>query len=149
MDVTTIKTFDESLRRCNAREGFLDLFYEKFLASSPKVRKKFENTDFNRQKRALRASLHLMPLAAENEEGPKRYLRDLAARHSKRQLNIGAEFYDLWLDSLLATVKECDPKFDPQVEEAWESVMMVGIQYLLSHYHDPPKDTIFDIFEQK
>lgn len=148
MDEKPIKIFDESLRRCNAIPGFLDRFYEKFLASSPKVQKKFSNTDFNRQKRALRASLYLMPLAAENEkEGPKRYLRDLAARHSKRQLNIGAEYYDLWLDSLLATVRECDPEFDPTVEEAWESVMMVGIRYLLSHYHDPPKNTIFDIFE--
>ena len=83
----------------------------------------------------LRASLHVMLLAAENEErGPDAYLRELAARHSRRQLNIGAELYDLWLDSLLATVKECDPQHGPEIERAWESVMMVGIGYLLSHY---------------
>ena len=144
MDKAVLATFDESLQRCNAIPGFLDRFYEKFLASSPKVRKKFENTDFVRQKRALRASLHMMPLAAEDEKkGPERYLKELAVQHSKNRLNVGAEFYDLWLDSLLATVKECDPEYSPQVEEAWESVMMVGIKYLLSHYHQPPPRTIF------
>ena len=139
MDKATLDLFDESLRRCNARPGFLDLFYENFLASSPKVKEKFANTDFVRQKRALRASLHVMLLAAEDEEqGPERYLRDLAARHSRSQLDIGAELYDLWLDSLLATVREIDPRFSPEVEEAWERVMGVGIRYLLSHYHDQP-----------
>ena len=116
MDQAKLKMFDESLRRCNAREGFLDLFYESFLASSPKVQEKFAKTDFVRQKRALRASLHMMLLAAEDEEsGPERYLNDLARQHSKRVLDVGAELYDLWLDSLIRTVKECDPQFDDKV----------------------------------
>ena len=135
MGPDVLQRFDESLRRCNSNPDFLDHFYEKFLASSPKVRQKFSNTDFVRQKRALRASLHLMPLAAADpENGPPRYLKDLATRHSKRQLNVGAELYDLWLDSLLATVRECDPQCNAQVEGAWEEVMMVGIQYLLKKY---------------
>jgi hemoglobin-like flavoprotein len=134
VDKVTLQTFDESLRRCNAAPGFLDGFYEKFLSSSPKVREKFADTDFVRQKRALRASLHMMVLAAEDDEKTELYLKDLAARHGRGQLNVGAELYDLWLDSLLATVKECDPQFDPQVEKAWEDVMMVGIDYLLTNY---------------
>jgi hemoglobin-like flavoprotein len=135
MDEKILKAFDESLRRCNATPGFLDQFYDRFLASSPKVREKFALTDFVRQKRALRASLHYLLLAAQDEEkGPEKYLKDLAELHSRQQYNIGSEFYDLWLDSLLATVKECDPEFSPAVEEAWESVMMVGIHYMLKHY---------------
>ncbi len=135
MDERILKTFDDSLARCNANPAFLDRFYETFLASSPKVREKFAHTDFTRQKRALRASLYAMLLAASDEDkGPERYLRDLAELHSSRRLSIGAEFYDLWLDSLLATVKEFDPEYSPEVEKTWERVMMVGIDYLLSHY---------------
>ena len=135
MDAKTLETLDASLQRCTANTGFVDFFYQRFLASSPKVREKFANTDFVRQKRALRASLHLMLLAAEDEEkGPRQYLDDLAERHSRAQLAIGAELYDYWLDSLLDTVRICDPHFDPEVEKAWESVMMVGINYLLSRY---------------
>ncbi len=135
MDEKILRTFDESLRRCNAVPDFLDRFYDRFLASSPKVREKFAITDFVRQKRALRASLHYMLLAAQDEEkGPEKYLKDLALLHSRRVYNIGSEFYDLWLDSLLSAVRECDPEYGPQVETAWESVMMVGIHYMLSLY---------------
>jgi len=139
MDPSTLETFDQSLRRCEARPFFLDLFYEKFLASSPEVGKKFEKTDFVHQKRALRASLHHLLLAAEDEKkGPDRYLAEVAERHAAGQLDVGAELYDLWLDSLLATVRECDPEFTPEVEKAWEAVMMVGIQYLCRNYDKRP-----------
>ena len=138
MDKETIAKFDESLERCTASAEFTDRFYERFLASSPKVRQRFANTDFARQKRALRSSLNLMLLvAADEEKGPARYLNDIAERHSKRDLDIGAELYDLWLDALLETVKECDPQFSPEVEHAWERVMMVGISYLLLRYGQP------------
>ena len=138
MDEKVIATFDESLRRCDTHPKFLDIFYEKFLASSPKVREKFSNTDFARQKRLLRASFYMILLASEDEQhGPERYLKFLAAHHASNALNIGAQLYDLWLDSLLQAVKQCDPRYTTEVEEAWEEVMGVGIRYMLEHYHPP------------
>jgi len=137
MDEQILRCFDESFQRCCAEPRFLDIFYDAFLASSPKVREKFARTDFVRQKRALRASLYLILLAAQDEpDGPSKYLRDLAHSHGATRLNVGAELYDLWLDSLLAAVKQCDPRFDAAVEDAWEQVMMVGIRYLCTHYND-------------
>jgi hemoglobin-like flavoprotein len=143
MDRKTLRIYDDSLRRCNARPGFLSRFYDLFMASSDEVRAKFANTDFDRQKRALRASLHMMALAAEDPaKDPQRYLKDLAASHGRHGLDIGARYYDLWLDSLLAAVKEFDPEFGPEVEKAWETVMMVGISYLISRYNDPPPGSV-------
>lgn len=145
MDEKILAEFDESLKRCNAVPGFLEMFYENFLASSPKVKEKFQNTDFTRQKRALRASLHLLLIAASDpEKGPQRYLRDLATAHDRNHLDIGAELYDYWLDSLLETVRACDPQFGPEVEKAWERVMMVGIHYMLSVRDNPPGFVIVD-----
>jgi hemoglobin-like flavoprotein len=136
MDKKVIATFDESLRRCDTNPKFLDLFYEGFLGSSWKVREKFANTDFSRQKRLLRASFYLILLASEDEKnGPERYLQYLAARHSASELDIGAELYDVWLDSLLKAVKKCDPEYSPEVEAAWEEMMGIGIEYMLKHYH--------------
>jgi len=135
VDQETLKAFGDSLARCNGCSGFVDRFYEIFLASSPKVRQKFAHTDFDRQKAALQASLDLMlSAAADPRKEPDPPLHHLAERHSSRQLNIGAEYYDLWLDSLLAAVKECDPEYNAQIEAAWEKVMMVGIRYMLSRY---------------
>ncbi len=129
-----LQIFDDSLRRCSADARFLDRFYENFLASSPKVREKFAKTDFVHQKRSVLASLHLILLAAQAPEKADRYLRDVAEQHSSAHLGIGAELYDLWLDSLLATVREFDPAFGPEVEQAWEDVMAIGIRYLISRY---------------
>lgn len=134
IDERTLQTFSASLARCNGSPAFVERFYQIFLASSPKVKEKFAQTDFVRQKAALRASLDAMLLAAKDPAGPQQYLRELAERHSSRQLNVGAELYDLWLDSLLAAVKEFDPVNGPEVQQAWEKVMMLGVSYLLSRY---------------
>ena len=136
MEERLLGIVDSSLQRCTREPRFFDRFYDRFLASSPKVRERFAKTDFVRQKRALRASLWLMLLAAEDEEkGPARYLGALAESHGARQLAIGAEFYDLWLDTLLATVAECDPEYSSEVRGAWEQVMMVGIHYMVTRYN--------------
>jgi len=136
MEQRLLGIVDASLQRCTRDARFLDRFYERFLASSPKVRERFATTDFVRQKRALRGSLWMMLLAAESETtGPERYLSHLADLHSARQLGIGAELYDLWLDCLLDTVAECDPEHDAEVRAAWEQVMMVGIHYMVTRYN--------------
>lgn len=124
-----------SLTRCHETGRFLDRFYEIFLASSPKIAEKFAHTDFVRQKQSLLASLQAMILAARDEvHGPEHELKELARRHGSGDLQIGAELYDLWLDSLLATVAECDPENSAEVQEAWERVMGVGIRYMLENY---------------
>jgi hemoglobin-like flavoprotein len=139
VDETVLEQFEGSLRRCSADPAFLDRFYQRFLVSSPRVREKFAGTDFARQKHMLRASLELLIVAARDPEGrPLPYLDEVAARHSASQMAIGAELYDLWLDSLLATVREVDAEWSPAVERAWESVMTVGIKYLVSRYTGPP-----------
>ena len=139
MDPAILERFEDSLRRCNADPDFLDRFYERFLRSSPKVREKFRGTDFIRQKRMLQASLQLLLVAAQDDgQRPTPYLDEVAARHSASQMAIGAELYDLWLDSLLATVREVDASWSSEVEQAWESVMTVGISYIVSRFNRAP-----------
>ena len=136
MDEAKLDTFRRSLQRCSEDPGFLDLFYRTFLGASPKVQEKFAHTDFEKQKRALHGSFQLMLRAAREEsQGQPVFLDELALRHGQSQLAIGAEFYDLWLDSLLAAVRICDPAHSPEVEKAWEEVMGIGIRYLCSRYH--------------
>ena len=139
MDSETLHIFEKSLERCSAIPEFLEIFYKRFLASSPKVSEKFVNTNFEKQKRALHSSFNLMLRAARDEAtGPSVYLTELAERHGASQLGIGAELYDFWLDSLLATVRVCDPAYSAEVEKAWEKVMGVGIGFLCSRYNEPP-----------
>jgi hemoglobin-like flavoprotein len=135
MSPISLAVFEASLKRCEVRADFLDLFYTTFLASSPEVSEKFTGTDFARQKELLRISLHhLLLVARDHKQGPNPYLEDVAVRHGAGHLAIGAHLYDLWLDSLLETVRACDPECFPEVEAAWEEVMMVGIHYLCANY---------------
>ena len=60
---------------------------------------------------------------------------ELLRSHGAQDLDIGAELYDFWLDSLLETVEETDPEYSPTVKKAWEDVMMVGIHYLCVRYN--------------
>jgi hemoglobin-like flavoprotein len=139
MEEKVLERCEDSLHRCNADADFLNRFYERFLRSSPKVREKFRGTDFTRQKRMLQASLQMLLVAAQDDgQRSMPYLDEVAARHSASQLAIGAELYDLWLDSLLATVRETDPLWSAEIEHAWESVMTVGIAYLVSRFNRPP-----------
>lgn len=129
-----IAIFNESFLRCQTKEGFIDRFYDLFIASSPQVRAKFKTTDFNKQKMALRASFYMMMLTVQGNTRAHRYLEEIAELHSSRGLDIKPELYDLWLECLLKTVKEFDPQYDEQIGRVWRSLMNQGIRFMQSRY---------------
>jgi hemoglobin-like flavoprotein len=63
------------------------------------------------------------------------YLRRVAKVHSQSGHDIPAEFYDVWLDTLIETVKEYDSQFNEDVELAWRIALSPGITYM-KHMHD-------------
>lgn len=131
---------NDSLERCDHRTEFIDRFYELFLASSDEVKGKFNGTDFKRQKRMLRDSFYMMLMAAAGSEKAWEDLKTRADRHSKPQLDIRPELYTLWLDCLIQTVREFDPRFNEETEQAWRDVMGRMIRFMISRY-DPGKAT--------
>jgi len=83
MEAQAVQKARDSLSRCNEQPEFLERFYELFMDSSPDIRKKFENTDFEIQKKALRDSLFLMLSAAGTTGGYAHVqLEKLAKRHT-------------------------------------------------------------------
>jgi hemoglobin-like flavoprotein len=129
-----IEEFIDSLERCLADRRFIDRFYALFLASSPAVAEKFRNTDFDRQKRALTASLYVMVMAVERGSAPLAYLEQIAERHGRRDLDIGPELYDSWLDCLVLAAREHDPKFSERIETLWRKTMQFGIDLMRERY---------------
>lgn len=126
-----IELFNDSLERCTARPGFFDRFYERFLASSEDVREKFKNTDFRKQKRALRTSLFMM--MHRNPEVDI-HLERIARLHSRSERDIRPHLYGLWLDCLVATAREFDPLFTPEAEHAWRQVLRPGVEFMKARY---------------
>jgi hemoglobin-like flavoprotein len=128
-----IELFNDSIERCSVRPDFLRRFYTLFLASSDTVAKKFEHTDLKKQAGLLKTSLYIMILASDESERIV-HLERLAKLHSRAELDIKPELYDLWLDRLLLAVKEFDPRFDLQIETAWRRMLQPGIEFMKSRY---------------
>jgi hemoglobin-like flavoprotein len=128
-----VELFNDSIERCSLRPDFLRRFYTLFIGSSKTVAKKFEHTDLRKQARLLKTSLYIMMLASSDAEQVVR-LERLASRHSRAELDIKPELYDLWLDQLVQAVKEFDPMVDAEIETAWRRVLQPGIDYMKSRY---------------
>lgn len=129
-----IAIFNDSFLRCQNKTGFLDRFYQLFLASSEEVKAKFKNTDFNKQQMALKSSFYMMMLTVQGNARGRRYLEEIADLHSHGRLDIKPEMYDLWLECLLKTVEEFDPFYDDQINRVWRSLMDEGIKFMQSRY---------------
>lgn len=134
------ETFDNSYERIKSAEkdgqSFFDAFYEKFVAASPEIMHAFKHTDMRKQRKMLEKSFYSLFIfyATSNEND---YLEKIAHRHSKHDANISPEMYDIWLECLMATVKEFDPHFSRDVELSWRLVLSTGIAYMKFHYDHP------------
>ena len=126
--------FNDSLERCTATPAFLDDFYRRFLASSDEVARKFEGVDLQHQARMLRVSLYLAMYASWGRDEFNYHLDRIAERHSRRDLDVAPHLYDLWLDCLVEAVAEHDPRFAPDVAEAWRAVLAPGIAHMKERY---------------
>ncbi len=134
MDRETIARFDASLARCLAEKAFLTRFYELFVESSPAIAEKFRDTDFQRQRRAMGASLYVLVLALEQGEAAMIYLKQVALQHSHKDLDVPPEMYDAWRDCLLQSVKEYDPLFSDEIEQAWREAVQFAINFMRERY---------------
>lgn len=131
------KKFDESYERVKIvvknDHGFFDAFYHRFLKSSPEVAKYFKHTDMQKQKKVLEKSFYsLLIFYATNNAND--YLEEIAIQHSKSALDIRPALYDLWLESLIETVKDYDKYFSSEIELSWRLVLSVGITYMKFKY---------------
>ena len=131
------KQFDKSYERVKTviknNQSFFDAFYERFILSSPEVAAQFKHTDMQRQKKVLEKSFYsLLIFYATNNAND--YLEEIAIQHSKSVLDINPRLYDLWLESLIETVKEYDYQFTAETELSWRLVLSVGITYMKFKY---------------
>ncbi|MFI5184127.1 MAG: globin domain-containing protein [Vicinamibacteria bacterium] len=128
--------FLQSLKRCLATPGFLDDFYIRFVGSSEEIAEKFRGVDMKRQARMLEDSLYVVAVAVQGGEGSpaRNALPGLAERHSRRDLDIRPELYDLWIGCLVETARAHDPQFSPEAESAWRETLTVGADYMRQRY---------------
>jgi hemoglobin-like flavoprotein len=126
--------FLSSLKRCQQFDNFISVFYERFLASSEDVRRKFIYTDFEKQNRMLSQSLELCVEAITNNPLGLRELTERAESHNRNNLDIKPELYDLWLKALITVASEFDAEWTDTIEEAWRQMLGYAIKHMIKHY---------------
>jgi len=115
-----------SLERWEASGEFAEVFYEKFLKSSPEVPSLFSGTDFPRQKRLLRDSVHKLVSRDVSDPVLRRELEHLGRIHGRRGRNIRPALYEMWLDSLCETAGALDPEWNEALEQKWRARLRPG-----------------------
>ncbi|WP_066960920.1 globin [Microbulbifer sp. Q7] len=118
-------------RCCNNERFFID-FYDRFMSSSEVIRSLFTHTDMPAQRHLLRNGILQLVLHARGMPDTK--LRALGCSHSRKGHNIRPEWYGLWLDALLATLRQYDPQFDEATELAWRRAIGPGIELIRAAY---------------
>lgn len=129
-----IDGFHDSLERCGLSSEFLQDFYQKFIASSPEVAVKFANTNIKTQSRILKTSLYMAMLASDQNHEAREYLGRIAKRHNREALDIKPAYYDLWVESMITTVRKHDPQFNTETEQLWRNFMQPAIEFMKSQY---------------
>jgi len=128
-----LERFHDSLQRCTEGGDFYEAFYEGLLASDPRVPALFERTDMARQRRMLHHSLVLVMNLHLRDPEIDRRMAEIADRHV--EIGIDDDLYDVWLETLLATVAASDRRFDARVEAAWRAVLRRGVAFMHARRH--------------
>ncbi|RRJ84829.1 globin [Aestuariirhabdus litorea] len=125
---------NQSLERCMKDGTFMDHFYQHFIDSDPRIAEKFTNTDMDKQKRMMDASLHMLMLLSADSSAGMGHLRHIGKTHSREHHNINPDLYDCWFNSLMQTVREYDSELTPEIETAWADVLKPGMENMRSMY---------------
>ncbi|WP_372964977.1 globin domain-containing protein [Marinobacter sp.] len=122
----------QSYGRCCRKDDFFVDFYEFFMSSSDAIRNRFAQTDMEAQRHLLRHGVMQIILVARGMSDRK--LRDLGESHSRHKYDIQPEWYGLWEEALLKTVRVHDPEYTPQLRQAWKEVLKPGIDLIRDAY---------------
>ena len=112
------------------------IFYEIFINKSSAIAEMFKNTSMDSQKLLLKKSLAEL-LKFYEERQVNQHLLKIGQIHAPDKMNITPEMYDLWLDTLMETIKKYDPEFMPKIELAWRVTLSPGITYMKFSYRHP------------
>lgn len=127
----SIRDVIASYGRCCLHPEFFDRFYEIFQASDPVIRPMFARTNFAKQKSLLREGVSMLLMHVEGKPVGTACLDRLAASHGPRGMQVTARLYELWITSLVKTVKEFDCECSPEIEAEWQKALHAGVHYLM------------------
>jgi len=114
--------------------GVAEKFYSIFLDADPRIRPLFKNTDFEKQKGLLLHGIFVLLQFADGKAVGELAVDRLGESHSRKKMNIMPDMYPIWVDCLMKTMAEKDPKFSPALEAKWRVALQKGIDVMMKKY---------------
>lgn len=134
-----------SYGRCLRQKGFISRFYEVLMESHPDIWPMFQRTDFGQQRKALRRGISISISFAAGSPSAKISMDHMADVHSRiGRAPVEPHYYQYWIDSLIKTISEVDPRFSPQLEKRWREAMQRTIDYFSQVYALKPEQRPFN-----
>ncbi len=125
----------QSFGRCLKDREFIGKFYNRLLDSDPAIPPRFEHTDFSRQRTLLRRGISMAISCAEGNRLGVDAVTRMADMHSRKgSAPVPPEMHDHWLDCLLASISDSDPKDSPALQKRWHEAMDHSIDYFRRRY---------------
>ena len=123
----------ESYGRCLVRGslGLASRHYDLFVASHPDIQALFNASDPEEHKKTLRHMHTVLLMFGSGDRYAETALVRTARKHGPTGMDVHRDLYEMWAASLIEAVRECDPEFDPEVEEAWQDVVQNGVQFFI------------------
>lgn len=109
-------------------EIFFSDFYQFFLTTSPEVREAFKNTDMPHQKMMLRGAIVFMINFFVTKTADSNLI-NIGIRH-KEILKIEPHLYELFMDSLLLSLKKNYPRYTEKCGLAWRITLSPGLEFM-------------------
>lgn len=133
--IDTYDDLQQSYGRCLIRKGFIERFYEIFMASHPDVAPMFAETDFQKQRLALRRGISVAIFHAAGSAVVARTCEQMAQVHSREGRSpVPPALYPYWVDSLLLAVREFDLEADPALLARWRKAMTAVTQMFAARH---------------
>jgi len=125
----------DSFQRATADEdAFFEAFEKRFLSRSAFIQVRFKDLPPERVRQIMKRSVKLAHAAIATGQPGLARLNAEGRAHSRERRNIDPKLHELWADSLVATMRDFDPKRDVIVEVAWRVMLGHVVRVMSRNY---------------
>ncbi len=129
-----LQTARESYGRCALAPNFFQDFYDTFFASNAEIPQIFSKTDMRKQQDLLREGISFLLLYGAANENGKLAIDRIGKLHDDKHVNVKPDMYRFWVQSLLENIEKHDPRYTPEVRQAWEETIAKTINRFTELY---------------
>ncbi len=124
-----------SYGRCLRDRNFITGFYQRLQGKDPEVEQMFAHTHWPQQQKALRRGISAALTFAGGSNIVQGVMDQMAEVHSRRgRAPVPPDYYTYWMDSLMESVREHDPKLTPKLEAGWRDALEVTCRFFIERY---------------